>query len=98
MSVLSRKLVRDLRGSRWVLLVVVVIISVGTGGFLAMGSAQRILESSQSAYYAQCRFADFWVDVKKAPLTAGSRTSPPRTARGSVLNAADERLQAVAKL
>ncbi|MBP7937028.1 MAG: hypothetical protein KA354_20485 [Phycisphaerae bacterium] len=70
MAVLNRKLLRDLRGGRGVLLTVVVIISAGTGSFIAMGSAQRILIASQRAYYDRCRFADFWVDVKKAPLSA----------------------------
>ena len=73
MSVLNHKLTRDIKGSLGVLLTVVVIIAVGTGSFIAVGSAQRILEGSQAAYYSQYRFADFWIDVKKAPLTAVDR-------------------------
>lgn len=70
MGVLNRKLLRDVRGSLGVLATVVVIIAAGTGSFIAMGSAQRILIASQKSYYARYRFADFWVDVKKAPLSA----------------------------
>lgn len=70
MAVLHRKLRRDLRGSFGVLLTVVVIIAAGTGSFIGMGSAQRILLVSQQDYYNRKRFADFWVDVKKAPLSA----------------------------
>jgi len=77
-AVLNRKLLRDLRGSRGVLLTVVVIISAGTGSFISMGSAQRILIASQRAYYDRCRFADFWVDVKKAPLSVVERLAELR--------------------
>lgn len=73
MSVLNRKLIRDLGGSVLVLLTVVAIIAVGTGSFIGLRSSQRILESSQSSYYADYQFADFWVDVKKAPLPAIER-------------------------
>jgi putative ABC transport system permease protein len=70
MAVLNRKLGRDLLGSAGLLATVVTIIAVGTSAFIAMGSAYRILSASQHAYYETYRFADFWVDVKKAPLTA----------------------------
>ena len=75
MRVLQRKLVRDLLGSKGTLLTVVAIIAVGTGLFMGIGSAQRILEASQDAYYRQYQFADFWVSVKKAPLTAVDRVA-----------------------
>jgi putative ABC transport system permease protein len=52
---------------------VVVIIAVGTGSFVGLGFAQRILEASQAAYYRDYRFADFWIDVKKAPLSEVER-------------------------
>jgi putative ABC transport system permease protein len=70
---LHRKLIRDLLGSAGTLLSVVAIIAIGTGSFIGLGSAQRILEASQEAYYREYRFADFWVDVKKAPLSAVER-------------------------
>src|SRR5687768_773841 len=69
MSVLTRKLRRDLIGNAGVLLTVFAIIAVGTGSFIGLGSAQRILETSQHSYYNKYQFADFWVEVKKAPLT-----------------------------
>lgn len=70
MPVLNRKLARDLRGNAGVLATVVAIIAVGTGSFISLNSAQRILLASQHDYYTRHQFADFWVDVKKAPLTA----------------------------
>lgn len=69
MGVLNRKLRRDLLGNPGMLITVVAIIAVGTGLYIGMASSQRILQSSQQAYYAQYNFADFWIDVKKAPLT-----------------------------
>jgi len=70
MRALNQKLVREIRSSTGVLLSVIAIIAVGTGSFVGLRSAQRILESSQHAYYTTYRFADFWVNVKKAPLSA----------------------------
>ena len=70
MRALQRKLLRDLWGNAGTLATVVAIIAVGTGSYIGLASAQRILTASQSAYYRDYRLADFWVDVKKAPLTA----------------------------
>ena len=73
MRTLSRKLGRDLLGNAGTLVSVVAIIAVGTGCFIGMGSAVRILSLSRATYYGEYRFADFWVHVKKAPLTAVER-------------------------
>lgn len=70
MGVLNRKLIRDTLGSVGTLLTVIAIMAVGTGIFVGMRLSQRILAASQEDYYRAYRFADFWVDVKKAPLTA----------------------------
>ncbi len=70
---LHRKLTRDLLSSLWSLLTVVSIIAVGISSFVSLGSAQRILQASQAAYYRDYHFADFWIDVEKAPLTAVER-------------------------
>ncbi len=70
MSVLDRKLRRDLWQNKSMLLAVVAIVAVGVGclsGFLA---TSRNLESARSSYYQKTFLADFWVDLKKAPLTA----------------------------
>jgi putative ABC transport system permease protein len=75
MAVLNRKVLRDLRDGAGVLTTVVAIIAVGIGSFIGLRAAQRILENSQSDYYNRYRFADFWVDLKKAPLTAVPRVA-----------------------
>ncbi|MBN2447707.1 MAG: ABC transporter permease [Phycisphaerae bacterium] len=73
MRALHRKLGRELLGSAGVLLTVIAIIAVGTGCFIGLGSAVRILTLSQQSYYDDYRFADFWISVKKAPLTVVER-------------------------
>ena len=70
MTALHRKLGRDLRGTLATLLTVVAIIAVGTGSYIGVRSAQRILVASQAIYYREYQFADFWIDVKKAPQSA----------------------------
>jgi putative ABC transport system permease protein len=70
MSTLDHKLGRDLRSNAGILCTVVAIIAVGIGAFTGLLSTQRILRNSQSDYYRQYRFADFWIDLKKMPLTA----------------------------
>jgi putative ABC transport system permease protein len=74
-SVLNRKLLRDMRAQVGVLLAVLAIIAVGASSFVSMRSAQRVLETSQHAYYSRYRFADFWVRVKKAPLSVVEQAS-----------------------
>lgn len=70
MRVLHRKLLRDIRDAAGLLLVVVAIIGIGTGSFVGLRTSYAILTASQADYYRQYRLADFWVDLKKAPLTA----------------------------
>ncbi len=73
MSALNRKLIRDLFGTWGTLATIVAIIAVGTGSFVGLGSAHRILSASQAAYYRDYRFGDFWIDVKRAPISAVDR-------------------------
>lgn len=73
MSALDRKLWRDIRGHAGILLSVVAIMAVGIGSFVGLLSAQRILRTSRDDYYRQYRFADFWIDLKKIPLSAVPR-------------------------
>jgi len=68
-SVLHRKLGRELRASGLLLLAVVSIIAVGVACFVSMGAAYYNLNEAKRSYYRQCRMADFWMDLKKVPLT-----------------------------
>lgn len=68
MNVLDRKLLREVRASRLLLLAIVSVIAVGVMCFVYMRSAYFNLRLAQQEYYVAGRMADFWVDLKKAPL------------------------------
>jgi len=68
-SVLDRKLRRDLAGSATMLLAVVGIMAVGIACYVAMGACYNNLQDAKNRYYAQCRMADFWIELKKVPLS-----------------------------
>ncbi len=67
-SMLDRKLLREVRSSAAMLLAVTSIMAVGVMCFIYMRSTYYNLSLAKWRYYNQCRMADFWVDVKKAPL------------------------------
>jgi putative ABC transport system permease protein len=72
-SVLDRKLWREARGSLALLGAITSVIAVGVMCFIYMRSTHHNLSLARWQYYAQCRMADFWVDVKKAPLVEVER-------------------------
>src|SRR6185312_706521 len=67
-SVLDRKLARELKASKGMILASMSVIAVGVMCFIYMRSAYRNLSLEQSRYYNQTRLADFWIDLKKVPL------------------------------
>ena len=68
MTVLDRKLIRDLVQSRGMLAAVIAIIAAGTASLVGMLSTYNNLEVARDSYYSHCRMADFWIDLKKAPV------------------------------
>ncbi len=68
MSMLDRKLLRELSRSKGLLLAITSIVAVGMTCFVAMRSAYYNLQRAKVDYYRTSRMADFWIDVKKAPL------------------------------
>jgi putative ABC transport system permease protein len=72
-KVLDRKVLRELKASWGLLTAITSIIAVGVGVFVAMGSAHRSLTEARRLYYAQCRMADFSVELKKVPLAELAR-------------------------
>ncbi|MDX1961759.1 MAG: ABC transporter permease [Pirellulales bacterium] len=68
MSVLNRKLLREFWQSKGMLLAITALIAVGVMGYIYMKSAYQNLLYAQREYYALCRMADFWIDLKKAPV------------------------------
>jgi putative ABC transport system permease protein len=68
-TVLDRKLLRDLRHSGGLLLAITSIMAVGVACYVALGFAYRNLSRAQRQYYADCRMADFSLEVKKVPVS-----------------------------
>jgi len=68
-TVLDRKLRRELVLSRGMLAAILAIVAVGCGCFVGMLSTYQSLQLARIDYYSRCRMADFWIDLKKAPLT-----------------------------
>ncbi|MHC4102465.1 MAG: ABC transporter permease [Planctomycetota bacterium] len=73
MSVLDRKLRRELGRVRTTLVAILLVVVMGVACFVGLISVYLNLESSRRAYYGQCRMADFWVSLKKAPLAEAER-------------------------
>ncbi len=68
MKTLDRKLLREVKHSRGLILTITSLMAVGVMCFIYMHSAYDNLNLAKEQYYSQCRMADFWIDVKKAPL------------------------------
>ncbi len=68
MSMLDRKLAREIYRSKGLLLAITSIVAVGMTCFVSMRSAYHNLQQAKVEYYQQCHMADFWIDLKKAPL------------------------------
>ncbi len=68
MKTLDRKLLREVRGHLGMLLAVTSIIAVGVTCLVTMVSAYMNLAEAKQLYYAQCRMADFSIELKKVPL------------------------------
>ncbi len=68
MSVLHRKLGRELKNAGGLLFAIVSIVAVGVACYVAMGSAYNNLNEAKRRYYRQCRMADFSIELKKVPL------------------------------
>lgn len=69
MNVLNRKLRRDLWQTRGMLAAVILIVAMGVSSLVGMMGTSQNLQEARNVYYGQCRMADFWVDLKKMPVT-----------------------------
>ncbi len=65
--VLARKLVRDLLQRKGALIALVAIVAVGVGVFAGMSAVYKDLDGARERYYSRHHFADFTVDLKRAP-------------------------------
>ncbi len=73
MSVLDGKLRRDLWQSKGMLLALVAIVTVGVGCMSGLFATSRNLNLARSDYYQRTHLGDFWIDLKKAPVSEAVR-------------------------
>lgn len=67
MRALDRKLLRDLRLMWSQALTIALVVASGIGGFITSLSAVESLALARDGFYADARFADLFVSVKRAP-------------------------------
>ena len=68
MSILDRKLRRELVSMRAQVLTIALVVAAGVAVFVAAISTYDSLKSAQSRFYASARFPDIFVTLKRAPL------------------------------
>ena len=73
MKALDRKLFRDVLHMRGQVLAIVLIVACGIASLVTMMSAYWSLNLTQATYYDQYRFADIFVQLKRAPDSLASR-------------------------
>src|SRR5574341_471273 len=67
MKSLDRKLIRDLLHLRGQVIAVALVVACGVASFVSMRNMYRSLLATQTAYYAEYRFADVFAHLKRAP-------------------------------
>jgi hypothetical protein len=67
-SILDRKLRRELVSMRAQVLTIALVVAAGVAVFVAAISTYDSLKSAQSRFYASARFPDIFVTLKRAPL------------------------------
>jgi putative ABC transport system permease protein len=72
MAALDRKLIRDVIHLRGQVLAITLVVACGVAAFVAMRSTYNSLLSSQKTYYENYRFADVFVQLKRAPDSVGN--------------------------
>ena len=73
MNMLHVKLWRDLWRVKTQVITIALVVASGIGGFIASLSTYQSLKSLQAAYYEDARFADVFVQLKRAPLALQER-------------------------
>jgi putative ABC transport system permease protein len=73
MTALHRMVFRDLASLRGQALAISLVVACGVASFVSMRSTYRSLLLSQSAYYAEYRFADVFAQLKRAPERVAAR-------------------------
>jgi putative ABC transport system permease protein len=72
-NAIDQKLIRDLLNMRGQVIAIVLIVACGIASLVTMMSAYESLQLSQTTYYDRYRFADVFVQLKRAPNTLEER-------------------------
>lgn len=72
MSMLDRKLLRDLVHLRGQMIAVALVVACGIAVYVSMGSVLDSLRATRDAYYDEYHFADVFAGVKRAPERLGA--------------------------
>ncbi|NEP16650.1 MAG: FtsX-like permease family protein [Leptolyngbya sp. SIO4C1] len=73
MAALDQKLLRDLRHLRGQAIAIALIVACGIAALVTMMSAYDSLQLSQQTYYSRYRFAEVFVQLKRAPSSLAAR-------------------------
>jgi putative ABC transport system permease protein len=73
MRPLSAKLARDLWRLRWQVVSIALVVASGIAAIVTFKSALDSLDESRARYYAEARFADVFVSLKRAPEPLAAR-------------------------
>lgn len=67
MTILTRKLLRDIWRARGQSFAIAMLVCCGTSEYVGVASTQRNLQVTRDEYYANCRMADFFISLARAP-------------------------------
>ncbi len=67
MTILDRKLARDLWSLRGQVFTIVLLVAVGVTILVGAAGTYVSLRATMEAYYAESRFADLWAEMRRAP-------------------------------
>ena len=73
MTVLHKKLVRDLWRLRGQVVTVALVVASGIAAYVAMRSSYESFAQAQATYYANYRFADVFAHLKRAPNSVAAQ-------------------------
>ena len=93
-SLLDRKLLRDLAGMFGQALTIALVVAAGIAVFVASISTYDSLRAARDRFYADARFPDVFVTLKRAPLSmvaqlneiSGIATIEPRIVRDVIVD------------
>ena len=75
MRMLTLKLLRDLMSMKGQVITIALVVASASGGFIGSLGTFHALEYARDSFYAHYRFANVFVDVKRAPRSLVDRVS-----------------------